>query len=78
MVEELDTDVAVGELLFTVEHAYPDRIVALYFYRCRLLGAPRPLLGQQVRWVRRGELASLGFPPADEELITLLTSSAAP
>jgi len=49
--------------------------VELYFYRCSLKGVPQPLLGQEMRWVPRGELASLGFPPADTELIELLTKS---
>ena len=73
MREELDTDVEIGDLVFDVSHAYPDRSVTLYFYRCALKGEPRPLLGQEMRWVPRAELASLGFPPADEELIRLLT-----
>ena len=72
MKEELDTDVDVGELIFETTHAYPERTVSLYFYRCVLRSQPRPLLGQEMRWVRRSELASLGFPPADEELITML------
>jgi mutator protein MutT len=75
--EELDADVDVEELLFDITHEYPDRIVALYFYRCSLKGEPRPLLGQEMRWVERGELRSLGFPPADAELITLLSGSGA-
>jgi 8-oxo-dGTP diphosphatase len=75
MREELDTDVDVGELVFDVAHAYPERTVALFFYRCRLRGTPRPLLGQEVRWVPRAELATLGFPPADEELIARLTGN---
>ena len=75
--EELDADVDVQELLFDITHEYPDRTVALYFYRCSLQGEPRPLLGQEMRWVERGELRSLGFPPADAELITLLSESAA-
>ena len=76
--EELDTDVDVGALIFDVTHEYPDRAVALYFYRCRLLGMPRPLLGQEMRWVPRSELSSLGFPPADVELIKLLMKADAP
>lgn len=72
MREELDTDVDVGPLVFETTHAYPERTVSLYFYRCALRGQARPLLGQEMRWVPRSELASLGFPPADEELITLL------
>lgn len=75
--EELDVDADVDELVFQTSHAYPERTVTLYFYRCRLRGEPQPLLGQEMRWVRRQELASLGFPPADEELIRLLTESAA-
>jgi 8-oxo-dGTP diphosphatase len=76
--EELDADVGVGDLVFHVTHGYNDRTVALYFYRCSLRGRPRPLLGQEMRWVPRGELARLGFPPADEELIKLLTESRVP
>ena len=77
MREELDTDVTVGELVLDTSHAYPDRTVTLYFYRCLLVGTPRPLLGQEMRWVPRGELPALGFPPADEALIALLTGSGA-
>ena len=75
MREELDVDVDVGDLVFHVTHEYEDRAVALYFYQCTLRGAPRPLLGQQMQWVPRAHLATLGFPPADEELIKLLTGS---
>jgi 8-oxo-dGTP diphosphatase len=71
--EELDADVNVGELVFQTVHAYDDRTIALYFYRCAMRGTPRPLLGQEMRWVAREELPSLGFPPADKELIEILT-----
>ena len=71
--EELDADVDVHELVFETSHAYPEVTVSLYFYRCALRGVPRPLLGQEMRWVPRTELPSLGFPPADEELIGMLS-----
>ena len=70
--EELDVDIEVQELIFDISHDYPERTVVLYFYRCVLRGEPRPQLGQEMRWVPREELPSLGFPPADAELITLL------
>jgi mutator protein MutT len=70
--EELGVDADVGELVHETTHAYADLTVALYFYRCRLVGEPRPLLGQEMRWVPREELPSLGFPAADAELIDLL------
>ena len=77
MREELDTDVEVMDLVFTTTHVYPERPLALYFYNCRLLGTPRPLLGQEMRWVERSDLPTLGFPPADEQLIRWLTESGA-
>ena len=70
--EELAADVAVGDLVFHTTHAYADRTVTLYFYRCRIIGTPAPQLGQEMRWVSRDELATLEFPPADAELIRLL------
>ncbi len=73
--EELDTDAAVGEEIFTVTHDYPERSVELHFLSCRLLSEPRPLLGQDMRWVPRADLSSLQFPPADDELIARLTGS---
>ena len=76
LLEELDTDVEPGELVFEVTHDYGDRTITLFFYRCRLRGTPRPLLGQDMRWVPRAELSSLPFPPADVDLIRRLTESA--
>lgn len=71
--EELGVDADVGALLFQTSHAYDDRTIALSFYSCSLRATPRPLLGQKMRWVARAELVTLGFPPADEELIRRLT-----
>ncbi len=73
--EELGATIEVHDLVFEITHDYPDRTIVLFFYRCTLTGEPRPLLGQEMRWVRRQELPSLGFPPADGELITRLTES---
>lgn len=75
MLEELDVDVAVGECLLSTVHTYPERTVELHFYRCGLIGTPRPLLGQLMDWVSREELPTLRFPEADAELITLLSAA---
>jgi 8-oxo-dGTP diphosphatase len=74
--EELGVDAAIGGEVFTVTHDYPGRSVELHFFACTLLGEPRPLLGQEMRWVPRGDLCDLQFPPADHELIRLLTGAA--
>jgi len=72
IMEELGCVADVGEKLLTVAHEYADRSVELHFFRCDMTGEPAPLLGQEMRWVNRGELRSLAFPPADEDLIRLL------
>jgi 8-oxo-dGTP diphosphatase len=72
ILEELDTDVVVNDLVLEMAHAYPDRTVTLFFYRCDLLGTPKPMLGQEMEWIARNELSSLLFPPADDELIRML------
>ena len=73
--EELDAGVEVGELLLTTTHAYPEQTVTLFFYRCRIAGTPRPMIGQDMRWVNREELAALSFPEADAELIEALVAA---
>ena len=75
LFEELDVPSRVGAEIFTTTHAYPERSVELHFFRCEMLGEPRPALGQEMRWVHRDELAALEFPPADAELITILMRS---
>ena len=72
LLEELDVPSRIGAELFTTTHAYPERTVELHFFRCELLGEPRPQLGQEMRWVSREQLATLEFPPADAELIRIL------
>jgi mutator protein MutT len=71
--EELSVGVEVGDEIFATTHDYGDRSVELHFLRCVLHGDPSPQLGQEMRWVRREELAALEFPPADAELIRWLT-----
>ena len=73
--EELDVDARIGDEVFTTTHAYPERRVELHFFQCELLGEPRPLVGQELRWVPRAELTALDFPPADAELIEKLAES---
>ena len=72
ILEELDTDIVVHDLVLETTHAYPDRTVTLFFYRCDLLATPRPMIGQEMEWIARNELSSLLFPPADDELIRML------
>jgi mutator protein MutT len=77
MLEELGVAVIVCDEEFATSHAYEDRDVELHFFRCELRGEPRPCLGQEIRWVPRGDLGTLPFPPADGELIARLAGPSA-
>jgi 8-oxo-dGTP diphosphatase len=75
LLEELGATAAVHEEIYRTTYAYDDRVLDLRFFRCDLTTEPRPLLGQEIRWVLRHELRTLEFPPADSELIARLAAS---
>ena len=74
ILEELGCQTLVHDEIYTVTHAYDDRIVELHFFRCDIAGNPAPQQGQEMRWAPRTELTSLEFPPADAELIARLSA----
>lgn len=74
--EELGIEVAVGELVESLTHDYPERSVHLKFFRCALLtNEPRPIGCQAVAWVTAEELGRYDFPAADARLIHRLTAT---
>jgi 8-oxo-dGTP diphosphatase len=75
IAEELNTSVTGLEKIFHTSHTYPERTIDLHFYRGELTGLPEPMLGQELRWIKRREFASLEFPAADAELIAQLVSA---
>jgi 8-oxo-dGTP diphosphatase len=70
--EELGVEAAVGAEIYRTTYAYADRRLDLRFFECMVEGDPRPLIGQEIRWVARHELLDLQFPPADSELVERL------
>jgi mutator protein MutT len=71
--EELGIEVAVGELVESLTHAYPEKTVCLRFYRCRWLKhEPKPLGCQECKWVSPQALADHAFPAADARLLQKL------
>jgi 8-oxo-dGTP diphosphatase len=73
--EELNVEARIGREIHVVTHRYDDRTLELHFIECELAGDPQPQLGQEMRWVPRGDLRTLSFPPADTELIELLSAN---
>ena len=74
--EELDIEVEVGELVETITHEYPEKVVELRFFRCTWLERePRPVGCPALRWVKAGELKDYEFPAADARLLERLQQS---
>ena len=74
--EELGIEVFVGELIETIEHAYPEKCVRLKFFRCAWRAhEPKPLGCPALAWVRRDELADYEFPAADARLLERLSQT---
>ena len=57
IVEELDTEILVGEQIGVFKHAYTHYKVTLHAYHCRLDGKqPVALEAQEIRWITPAEL----------------------
>lgn len=75
--EELGIEAAVGDRFDRVVHAYPDLLIELVVYRCRIVtGAPRPLHSDAIEWAPLDCLAEYEFPAADAPLIERLLKEA--
>ena len=71
--EEMGIDVAVGERVIHVEHAYESYDIDFCVYRCRHVGGNiQHIRVHDHRWVRPGELDQYEFPAADEKTIAKL------
>ncbi len=75
--EELGIEVAVGELVESLTHAYPEKTVHLKFYRCRWEEhEPQPLGCLALNWVSAANLRDYAFPAADARLLGRLEQDA--
>lgn len=71
--EELNIQVAVGEKLTSINHAYTHFRITLHVFFCRWIGGrPEPLGCAQLKWIRPKELTRYAFPKADYRVIELL------
>ena len=68
--EELDTDIEVGELLDTVEYDYPEFHSSMYCFLCKVISGDLILKEHQAaKWLKKEELNSVDWLPADLGLI---------
>lgn len=68
--EELDAEIEVGKLLRTIDYDYPNFHLTMHCFKCKLAGGHVTLLEHEAaRWLNPGELHSVQWLPADEEII---------
>jgi 8-oxo-dGTP diphosphatase len=77
--EELGIEIVVQRPLTFAVHEEPGLRILLLFFNARIArGEPQGHEGQAVEWVAVSELPSFPTPPADAELIRLLTDGSIP
>lgn len=71
--EELATEIAVENLLTTVDYDYPNFHLTMYCYICKVKSGSLTLLEHEAaKWLTRDELSSVKWLPADEEVVDMI------
>ena len=74
--EELDTKVAVGELIENIEYDYPDFHLSMNCFWCTVLSGDLVLKEHEdAKWLAKEELKSVDWLPADISLIETIAAS---
>ena len=70
ILEELDTEVSVGELMDTVEYDYPQFHLSMDCFWCQIVRGNLVLKEhEEARWLTKDELNNVEWLPADITLI---------
>ena len=70
IMEELDTEIAVGELIKTIEYDYPAFHLSMDCFWCEIIKGDLVLKEHEAaRWLDKETLNSVEWLPADVELI---------
>ena len=70
IMEELDTEIAVGELIDTIEYDYPNFHLSMDCFWCEVIhGELIPKEAEDAKWLTKEHLADVKWLPADVTLI---------
>lgn len=70
IMEELDTEISVGELIDTIEYDYPTFHLSMDCFWCEVVKGNLVLKeAEDAKWLRKDELDKVAWLPADVELI---------
>ncbi len=71
--EELDAEIQIGDLFHTVEYDYPNFHLTMHCFLCKLISRDINLIEHEaVKWLRKNELDSVKWLPADIEVVEKL------
>ena len=71
--EELDTEIAVGELFTTIDYDYPTFHITMHCYLCTIENGSLTLLEHEAaKWLSLDQLDSITWLPADQIVIAEL------
>ena len=71
--EELNAEIAVGDLIETIEWDYPAFHLTMHCYWCTLVSEEMTLLEHEsARWLTADTLHSVRWLPADDQLLPLI------
>ena len=74
-MEELDISVTVGEVFTQVVHEYPDILIRLTLFHCKIsAGSPKLLEHNDMKWIFPSEIPQYHFCPADKDILSLIQS----
>ena len=77
--EELDTEIAVEELIDTVEYDYPNFHLSMDCFWCTIVSGNLTLLeAEAAKWLTYDDLYSVDWLPADRGLIELIRARLLP
>ena len=69
-MEELDTEISVGELIDTIEYDYPTFHLSMDCFWCEVIKGNLVLKeAEDAKWLKKNELDKVDWLPADVELI---------
>jgi 8-oxo-dGTP diphosphatase len=71
--EELSTDISVDKFLYTVDYDYPNFHLTMHCFMCSLLCEALHLNEHEAaRWLRKEDIHSVNWLPADEILLPMI------
>lgn len=75
IMEELDTEISVGELIDTVEYDYPTFHLSMDCFWCEIVKGDLVLKEHEdARWLTKGHIDNVEWLPADVTLINMIKS----